>query len=132
MIPSPSLISRRRQAAIDQIDAGDAAGFLVLYPVALADDGELPASSPVLRLRLARPCGVVDSTGIAFSVTDYGQVSLSGNVVAARLEDSNGVWCGNLTAGMATDDPVPELTLPQRMFRAGAFVRLVGAHLACS
>lgn len=125
----PNLRLAQRQAHINLIDAAGAAGWLSLYTVSLPVDGALPPQAPICRIRLAHPCGVADEAGIALAVTEYAQVKLTGNVIAGRIEDAIGTWCGDVVAGLATDTPAPELQLPVAMLRAGAFVRLVGSRI---
>jgi hypothetical protein len=126
MKPAPALILRWRQALIDMIGPG---GFIALYSVAVSTDGVAPDSGLIVRIPLATPAGSVDDAGIAISITGYGQVTVSGDVVSARIERQDGDWCGNVTTGLAGDVPTPELVLPALTFRSGAFVRLTGSRI---
>lgn len=122
MTPSPELIAARRQALIGRADAVATPGRLQLR-----DAG----GSVLVDIVLADPCGTVDATGVALADTEYAQIGASGDVTSARLVDGDGVWVGEFTTGLATDEPLPELPLPALTFYAGAFVRLVGAHIDC-
>lgn len=129
MRASPGLVNRWRQSVIDMIGDG---GSLALYSSALDVSGNPPAGGLVLRIVLSSPAGVVDSSGVVISDTEYAQIVSGGSVVAARAENSAGQWVADFTAGLNTDIPTPELILPQSIFRAGAFVRLSGSRIDIS
>jgi len=122
MTPSPALTAARRQALIDRADAAATPGRLQLL------DG---ADVVLVDIVLANPCGVVDAAGVTLAATEYAQVTASGIVASIRLVDGDGAWVGDFTAGLATDDPLPELILPAVTLYAGAFVRLAVSHISC-
>lgn len=122
MTPSPGLITDRRQALITRTDAAGTPGRLLLRNAAEAS---------LIEIALTSPCGVVDSTGVALATTEYAQTVLTGDVASARLVDGNGVWVSDFTVGLATDEPAPELPLASLTLYAGAFMRLIGSHIAC-
>jgi len=117
--PSAELTAARRQALVDLAGAGARLRLLDALTNALVS------------IPLATPCGAVDGSGVALADTDYGQVLLTGDVAAARLESAAGVLVGTFTVGLATDVPAPELPLPALRLYAGSFIRLTGSHLAC-
>lgn len=122
MTPSPALTTARRQALIDRTDAATTPGRLQLL------DG---ANTVLVDIVLASPCGVVDATGVALATTEYAQVTTTGPVASARLVDGDGAWVSDFTAGLSTDDPLPELILPAITIYAGSFRRLTGSHITC-
>ena len=122
MTPSPDLTAARRRAIIDRADAaGSPARLQLLNAGALA----------LVEIVLARPCGLVDTTGVALFASEYAQILVSGDVASARLLDGAGQWVADFSVGLATDDPLPELPLPAMHLYAGAFVRLVASHIDC-
>jgi len=122
MTPSPALTAARRQALIDRTDAATTPGRLQLL------DG---ADVALVDIVLANPCGVVDAAGVTLATTEYAQVTATGVVASIRLVDGDGAWVGDFTAGLSTDDPLPELILPAVTIYAGSFMRLTGSHVSC-
>lgn len=122
MTPSPDLIAARRGAIIDRADAAGAPARLQLLSAgALA----------LVEIVLAKPCGLVDTTGVALFPSEYAQILASGDVDAARLLDGAGQWVADFSVGLETDDPLPELPLPSMHLYAGSFIRLVASHIDC-
>lgn len=121
MTPAPALTLARRQALINRTD--------------LAGHGRLrlvnAAGQSLVSIELDHPCGTVDATGVALADTEFAQVTTTGEVAAALLEDAAGERLATFTAGLASASPVPELPLPAAQLYAGAFVRLIGAHIVC-
>lgn len=122
MTPGPLLTAARRQAVINRTDAAGSPGRLVLLDA---------AGGAIAVIPLAYPCGTVDDSGVALAITEYAQITQTGAVASGRLTDGNGALVGDVTTGLATDDPSPELPLPAVRLLAGAFIRLISAHIAC-
>jgi hypothetical protein len=92
---------------------------------------EAPAQAPLSVMTLADPCGVVSYTGGGLAVLSLTPattfVSISGQIAWAQLCDGDGVPLAVMSAGLASDVPLPTAVLSARQVYTGGELQLLSA-----
>lgn len=116
---------------IDLIDKAGVAGKVLIFSTTAPPAGAAVVDTPLVEIILGYPCGVIDPYGVALATTEWAQITADGNPKWARIIDGNGLWVADLSAGLGSEVPTPELPLPNANLYIGAFIRLKGAHIVC-
>ena len=115
MIPAPQTREAARQSLLDRIDSAGGAGAIKFVTT---------GGSTVVNVPLQYPAGLTTESGISLHLTEYAQVAQTAEIAKAIVENGAGSWVADLSVGLSTDNPAPDIILPALRLFAGAFVRL--------
>lgn len=125
IVYSLTCINARLNGVVSAIDDGAGPGQMVLLGI----------STVICTITLSNPCGTVSGGILTFTGSPSGTAANTGNVITARLQDSNGViMVSGLTVGIPGSgaDVILSNGLSSTLVSAGQAVQLLSAQITGS